>query len=1151
MQQQHLRMGSGALHFPEGEVRGGFVTIDDERFYRIANYDLMADFFMTIVSDADHWMFLSSNGSLTAGRRDRDNALFPYYTDDKIHDYHGLTGSKTVVQCLREDGVWLWEPFSKHLAGHYRTERNIFKSVLGNKVIFEEINLDLGLRFRYGWYNSDRYGFVKQSSLAAAGEQPVRVRLLDGLRNLLPSEIECEFQNAYSNLLDGYKKHELMPESQLGLFMLSAVPIDRAEPSESLRATTVWSRGLNPHAVLLSDRQLDRFGRGVDVSTEWDVKGGRGAYYVVADIELEPGATKRWVMVAEVNQTSLQVSNLRRWLAAEQNAVTAVVEDIKHGTAHLKRLVASADGLQLSNEELTSARHFSNTLFNIMRGGIYLDGYRIDTEDFKQFVRLTNRSVFERHRPLLDTVLGTVSHEHLLTTCEESGSADLKRICFEYLPLTFSRRHGDPSRPWNLFSIVTRNEDGSPISDYQGNWRDIFQNWEALCHAFPGYIEHIICKFLNASTADGYNPYRITKAGLDWERPDPADPWAYIGYWGDHQIIYLQKLLELSAQYHPDRLGALLTEEIFAYANVPYRIRAYSDIVIDPKNTIDFDNKLDARIEERVEHLGSDGRLVQSTHGGVYTVNMTEKILVTSLVKLSNLVPEAGIWLNTQRPEWNDANNALVGNGVSVVTLCYLRRFLDFWLQQWRQQPSMDVRISGEVLDFLTSVESTFEQFAPALAGRIDDEVRRRITDALGTSGSEYRHHVYAHGFTGEKHHLSGEALAKFYALALRFVDHSIAANARDDGLYHAYNLIRFSRNSVSIRPLYEMLEGQVAALSTGHLDAETSLQILDTMKSSGLYREDQFSYLLYPDRELPRFVDKNNLPEEAVATSPLLLQLLADDSQSIVARDDAGIVHFCSDFHNAGHLAAALDALPSETYGDLVAEERGHVLDVYETMFDHQSFTGRSGTFYAYEGLGCIYWHMVSKLLLAVSETYHRVVDDGASPEVLGRIKDHYYEIKAGIGLFKSPALYGAFPTDAYSHSVRDAGVKQPGMTGQVKEDVISRFAELGVSVRRGVLAFEPKLMNPDEFVVAPARFTFFACDGAERSITLTAGQMAFTLCQTPIVYTRADEPKITVHRAGGEAEVLSGGCLNEIDSGVLFARRGDITRIDVDVVI
>ena len=57
----------------------------------------MRPFFMTVVSDADHWMFISSNGALTAGRRNADLALFPYYTDDKIRDMVEVTGSKTIL----------------------------------------------------------------------------------------------------------------------------------------------------------------------------------------------------------------------------------------------------------------------------------------------------------------------------------------------------------------------------------------------------------------------------------------------------------------------------------------------------------------------------------------------------------------------------------------------------------------------------------------------------------------------------------------------------------------------------------------------------------------------------------------------------------------------------------------------------------------------------------------------------------------------------------------------------------------------------------------------------------------------------------------------------------------------------------------------
>ena len=52
-------------------------------------------------------------------------------------------------------------------------------------------------------------------------------------------------------------------------------------------------------------------------------------------------------------------------------------------------------------------------------------------------------------------------------------------------------------------------------------------------------------------------------------------------------------------------------------------------------------------------------------------------------------------------------------------------------------------------------------------------------------------------------------------------------------------------------------------------------------------------------------------------------------------------------------------------------------VLDIFESVFDHKSFTGRSGTFFGYEGLGSIYWHMVSKLLLAVYEVTEKALSE------------------------------------------------------------------------------------------------------------------------------------------------------------------------------
>ena len=174
------------------------------------------------------------------------------------------------------------------------------------------------------------------------------------------------------------------------------------------------------------------------------------------------------------------------------------------------------------------------------------------------------------------------------------------------MPLKFSRRHGDPSRPWNKFSINTNSEiDGSKILDYEGNWRDIFQNWEALAHSYPEFIESMIHKFLNATTFDGYNPYRVTKDGFDWEVIEPNDPWSYIGYWGDHQIIYLLKFLEFAENHYPNKLAGYFDQEIFVYANVPYKIKSYVDTLNDPKDTIDFDLGITRKNKPKKNSTGS------------------------------------------------------------------------------------------------------------------------------------------------------------------------------------------------------------------------------------------------------------------------------------------------------------------------------------------------------------------------------------------------------------------------------------------------------------------------------------------------------------------------------------------------------------------
>ena len=452
-----IHLGPTPADFPTGEIEGRQIQVDGEDAYQIQNYDRLPPFLMSIVSPVDHWMFISSTGALTAGRSNPDRALFPYYTEDKIHDSAEITGSKTILLVERSGRLALWEPFSTRAASIYRIQRNLTKTYTGNKLIFEEINHDLGLTFRYGWFNSERFGFIRKSWLISTAKKPVKIKKSStASKTFFPPNIGSQLQLDKSVLVDAYKKNELLQKTGLGLFTLASIPIDRPEPAESLRATSVWSVGIKARARLLSTTQLDNFRQGHKIHKETDIRASRGAYFIHAEINLRPRATASWQIIADVNQGPSQIADTNKLLQNPTHLQRELEKDIQRGTTELRHLVAKADGFQKTARPIGDARHFNNVLSNIMRGGVFLNGYTVDKSDLEKFLHNADKQ-------------------------GKSSKENLERLRLEYLPLTFSRRHGDPSRPWNRFSISAR------TLNYQGNWRDIFQNWEALCHFLPGF----------------------------------------------------------------------------------------------------------------------------------------------------------------------------------------------------------------------------------------------------------------------------------------------------------------------------------------------------------------------------------------------------------------------------------------------------------------------------------------------------------------------------------------------------------------------------------------------------------------------------------------------------------------------------------------
>jgi hypothetical protein len=350
------------------------------------------------------------------------------------------------------------------------------------------------------------------------------------------------------------------------------------------------------------------------------------------------------------------------------------------------------------------------------------------------------------------------------------------------------------------------------------------------------------------------------------------------------------------------------------------------------------------------------------------------------------------------------------------------------------------------------------------------------------------------------------------------------------------------------------MLEGQVAILSSGLLGPAAALDLLENLRHSALYRADQHSYILYPDRPLPGFLEKNRIDPDQAARLALVQALAAAGDSTLVTRDLDGVYHFSGKLRNLKDVNQALQALGRRPeYAALVQAEAAPIRALFEATFRHSEFTGRSGTFFAYEGLGSIYWHMVSKLLLATQEAARQAQHTPGGEGLARALVERYRDIRLGLGFNKAPQVYGAFPTDPYSHTPKGQGARQPGMTGQVKEEILARQAELGLFVRDGRLVFDPFLLDPAELLETPQPFTWVDVDGRLQTIAAPAGGLAYTFCQVPVVMRALlpgeenREPRLELTLADGQVVTLPGSTLDLTNSALVMQRSGQVQSITV----
>ena len=217
----------------------GLCRIDGVDCYRILDTHLMEPFLLTVVSPEEHWMYISSRGGLSAGRVNAQHCLFPYRTDDLLHAVDAFSGPWTGIRV----GDELWEPFTGRAAR--KSRRHLAKSVLGDRIVFESHHEGLGLVARAWWTFSNEHGFVRTVSLEASGEHSCEVQVLDALRDLQVGGASLPVMQSMSCLVNAYTRSECVGSTSVATFAMETALSDRAEPAESLRATTVFAVGMD------------------------------------------------------------------------------------------------------------------------------------------------------------------------------------------------------------------------------------------------------------------------------------------------------------------------------------------------------------------------------------------------------------------------------------------------------------------------------------------------------------------------------------------------------------------------------------------------------------------------------------------------------------------------------------------------------------------------------------------------------------------------------------------------------------------------------------------------------------------------------------------------------------------------------------------
>lgn len=399
----------------------------------------------------------------------------------------------------------------------------------------------------------------------------------------------------------------------------------------------------------------------------------------------------------------------------------------------------------------------------------------------------------------------------------------------------YSRKHGDPEREYNAFSLG-----GEYYAQGNGNFRDVNQNRRCDVLFAPRLGAENIHTFFDLIQTDGYNPLVLTASTYtlpDEALPDvleripeehragakellvrpftpgalamAAEDWGMEetdalaltaaalcaadhepnadfkeGYWCDHWTYNLD-LIERYLSVYPEREEALLFEE--------RRYRWYeSRAVVKPRAKRYHLTGRGLRQYDALDEEAKAGVSRKWTPAGEEQAVSTlmEKLLLLCAVKTATLdAAGMGVEMEGGKPGWYDALNGLPGLlGSSMAESCELARLLAFTRKALARKP-------GQV-ELYEEIAALLERVAEVLSEE-PDTFRR--WDLLNTAKERYRAET-DFGFSGARKSVGRDALVRMLAgMEEAVLDGIRAAVSMGGGICPTY--FTFEANGVTDTP--------------------------------------------------------------------------------------------------------------------------------------------------------------------------------------------------------------------------------------------------------------------------------------------------------------------------------------------------------------